>query len=537
MKINLVHLTDSTVQHHKFLLKLLILLNTLYLILNTFYCYPQNGVSVNRNGSAADNSAIIDISSTSQGLLIPRMTTEQRNLITSPATSLLIFNTTTNCFETYVNSSWYSVSCPTPTICSQFQKTFGGTGLELGYTVEQTSDGGYILACTTSSFGSVGYNSYLVKTDGDGNLLWSKNIEGSSDELTYSVVQTSDGGYILTGITNLSGSGVNEIYLIRTDNSGNLLWSKTFGGTNDDYAWSVRQTSEGGFIIGASTKSFGAGNYDFYLIKTDGSGNLLWSNTYGGTGDERAWYVQQTSDGGYIMGGITNSFGAGGYDYYLVKTDSIGNLTWNKTYGGSAGDWALSLQQTSDGGYIITGYTASFGAGQFDWYLVKTDGSGNLLWNKTYGGSGDDIARSVHQIIDGGFIITGYTTSFGAGGYDCYLVRTDGSGNLTWSRTYGGINNDLGYYVQQTSDKGLIMTGMSESFGAGQKDVYLVKTDENGDGGGCNTTIPVTNVSSPISTVTSPIPTVTSPATSVTNPTTIVTSPATIVTKLCNLCK
>jgi len=209
-----------------------------------------------------------------------------------------------------------------------------------------------------------------------------------------------------------------------------VRFAKTYGGSGNDSARSVQQTSDGGYIVASFTNSFGAGNYDILLIKTNAFGNVQWAKTYGGANFDRANSVQQTSDGGYIVTGRTTSFGAGGWDIFLIKTDASGNIIWAKTYGGTNWDWAYSVQQTSDGGYIVAGYTTSFGAGNWDIFLIKTNASGNVQWAKTYGGSGDERAYSVRQTSDGGYIVAGYTTSFGAGSDDIFLIKTDANGNI-----------------------------------------------------------------------------------------------------------
>jgi hypothetical protein len=193
-------------------------------------------------------------------------------------------------------------------------------------------------------------------------------------------------------------------------------------GASLDEGRSVQQTSDGGFIIVGYTASFGAG--DVWLIKTDADGNKLWDRTFGGSMVDRGYSVQQTSDGGFIIVGWTWSFGAGGPDVWLIKTDADGNKLWDRTFGGSDWDEGYSVQQTSDGGFILVGWTWSFGAGGPDVWLIKTDADGNKLWDRTFGGSMVDRGFSVQQTSDGGFIIVGATTSFGAGDYDVLLIKS-----------------------------------------------------------------------------------------------------------------
>jgi hypothetical protein len=251
---------------------------------------------------------------------------------------------------------------------------------------------------------------------------------GSGDDIGSSVQQTTDGDYIVAGSTYSFGTGSSDVYLIKTDPSGDTLWTRTYGGSDIDYGYSVLQTTDGDYIVAGETQSFGAGPGDVYLIKTDPSGDTLWTRTYGGNGHDWGQSVQQTTDGGYIVSGQTNSFGPGQADVYLIKTDAVGDTLWTRTYGGSGRDYGSSVQQTTDGGYIVAGGTYSFGTGGKDVYLIKTDPSGDTLWTRTYGGSGDDIGSSVQQTTDGGYIVAGRTDSFGAGGYDVYLIKTDPDG-------------------------------------------------------------------------------------------------------------
>ncbi len=316
---------------------------------------------------------------------------------------------------------------------------------------------------------------------------WSKTFGGTEADYAWLVKQTSDKGYILVGGTISFGAGDHDVWLIKTDSSGNEEWNKTFGGTDYDDAHSVQQTSDGGYIIAGSTVCFGAGKYDAWVIKTDGSGNEEWSKTFGGTEDDYAYYVQQTSDRGYVIAGETWSFGAGGKDAWLIKIDSSGNEEWSKTFGGKDGEWVQSVQQTSDKGYIIAGNIAFDETGNHDVLLIKTDSHGNEEWTKTFGGTGDEEGEKVQQTSDGGYILVGGTTSFGNGSWDFWLVKTDSKGNKEWSKTFGGTEAEGAKEVQQTSDKGYILTGKTRSFGAKREDGsrvwngLLVKTDSSGN--------------------------------------------------------
>jgi len=353
-------------------------------------------------------------------------------------------------------------------------RTHGGSDDDYGRSVKQTSDGGYIIAGWTASFGAGGYDVYLLKTDSSGDSLWTRTYGGSEYDYGYSVQQTSDGGYIIAGYTQSFGAGHYDAYLLKTDSSGDSLWTRTYGGSSGDYGYSVQQTSDGGYIIAGLTYSFGAGGSDVYLLKTDSAGDTLWTRTYGGSDYDYGQSVKQTSDGGYIIAGVTGSFGAGGYDVWLLKTDSAGDTLWTDTFGGSNDDYGYSVQQTSDGGYVIAGRTESFGAGGYDVYLLKTDSSGDSLWTRTYGGSENDNGYSVQETSDGGYVIAGVTGSFGAGNSDVWLLKTDSAGDTLWTRTYGGSDSDDGYSVQRTSDGGYIIAGETYSFGAGEADVYLL---------------------------------------------------------------
>lgn len=345
----------------------------------------------------------------------------------------------------------------------EWNKTFGGAIADLVYSVQQTSDGGYILAGSTQSYGAGINDAWLIKTDSTGSQQWQKTFGGATtSEAVDFVQQTSDEGYILAGRTSVSGSGDTDGLLIKTDSSGNQQWNKTFGvttydfaGMNHDYIKSVQQTSNGGFVLAGGTLSYGAGNYDGWLIKIDQSGNEQWNKTFGGTNSDFFNSFQKTSDGGYILAGYTQSYGAGYADGWIIKTDSSGNQQWNKTFGGTSNDYVNFVKQTSDGGYVLAGTLGD----NADGWLIKTDSSGNQQWNKTFGGTASDIINYVQQTSDGGYVLAGYTLSYGAGNADGWLIKTDSSGNQQWNKTFSRTTYDYFYSAQQTSDNGYILAG------------------------------------------------------------------------------
>ncbi len=365
----------------------------------------------------------------------------------------------------------------------EWNKTFGGTSIDYTRSVQQTSEGGYVIPGSTMSFGAGSYDAWLIKTDASGDIEWNKTYGASEEDTAFSVQQTSDGGYILTGITTSYGAGGVDAWLIKTNSSGDMQWDKTFGGANDDYTQLVLQTSDGGYILAGFTYSFAVSDRDIWLIKTDSSGNMQWEKTFPGSRGDTPNSIQNTSDGGFIIAGETN--GRGGQhtgDFWLIKTNSSGDMEWDKTYGGPGGESAYSVEQTSDGGYIILGLTSSYGAGSYDAWLVKTNSRGNQIWDKTFGGPSEERGHSVQQTSDGGYILAGNTWSFGAGSDDYWLIKTDSSGDMQWNKTFGGTDTDAAYIVQQTPDGGYILIGNTNSFGEGITDIWLIKAAVDTDG-------------------------------------------------------
>ncbi|MCH8903669.1 MAG: gliding motility-associated C-terminal domain-containing protein [Bacteroidetes bacterium] len=411
-----------------------------------------------------------------------------------------------------------------------FQAVYGGANVDVANSVQQTSDNGYLLAGWTKSYGIGGSDFYLIKVDSIGNVQWSKTIGGPSDEGITCIQNTSDNGFILAGGTNSFGAP-GDIYLVKIDSNGIVQWSKNYGGIDIELANSVMQTTDNGYIIAGFVQS-GPG-YDILLLKTDSIGNLQWYKTYLGSYNEWLSTVQQTSDGGYMMVGSVSSLSTGINDFYLLKADSSGNILWSKTFGGIDPDYAYYGQQTADGGYMLAGTTSSFGAGGYDIYLVKTDSVGNLLWSKTYGETGTDLLYSAQQTTDGGYILAGVTVNFGGGG--CYLIKTDSAGTVQWSKIFGGDSSEVCYSVRQTADGGFVLTGITNSFGSGGFDMYLVKTDSNGhSGSSCNEDTAYTIVTIP-ATLDSTYGNLTAITTTVGNPSDSLTQAATVNSALCCL--
>jgi len=384
-----------------------------------------------------------------------------------------------------------------------FQKTFAAAGMNGGLFIQKTTDGGYIVTGQHETSGAGGCDIYIFKRDNCGNIEWFKTYGDATSDGGMCIQQTPDGGYIITGLGyDFGGGGTRDVILMKIDASGNVQWNKIYGGPAEEYGMYVQLTNDGGYIIVGTSTSFGAGDWDLYLVKTDSIGNLQWTKYFGGGNHDSGTYIEQTADGGYIIFGKTESFGAGGADVWLIRTDNIGDLLWAKTYGGTGAEgqhWNTKGLIMPDGGFIISSHTTSFGAGLADVWLIRTDSSGNVLWSKTYGGADNDLPRFIRQTNDNGFIIGGETWSFGLGGRDVYLVKTDSSGNLEWSRTFGGAGDDKAMCVQQANDGGYVLSGNTSSFGAINYDVYIMKTDTNGNGP-CNQTNPVTieNTVSPV---------------------------------------
>jgi len=406
---------------------------------------------------------------------------------------------------------------------SQFVKALGGSNGDYGRSVVEVSDGGFVVAGYTSSYGAGSNDLLITKFDCFGNHLWARTLGAANDDIAVSVTEVSDGGVVVAGYTYSYGAGYTDLLLTKFDGSGNHLWTRTVGGANYEVGNSVTEVYDEVLVVAGYTQSYGAGSSDLLLTTFDGSGNHLWTRTVGGTNYDIGTSVIKVSDGGVVVCGYTGSYGAGFSDLLFTKFDGFGNHLWTRTVGGTAYDYGFSVAEVSDGGLIVAGYTESYGAGYTDLLLTKFDGSGNHLWTRTVGGTNFDIGYSVVEVSDGGVVVAGYTQSYGAGNCDLLLTKFDGSGNHLWTRTVGGTDHDYGLSMVEVSDGGLVVAGYTQSYSAGNYDLLLTKFD--GSGNTClqelvtpiiqsispNVTLASPTVNSQSPTINSPSPTITSP--------------------------
>lgn len=360
-----------------------------------------------------------------------------------------------------------------------WEKTYGGSGDDAGYDFCQTSDGGFVIAGYTYSSGE-NKDFYLVKTDSEGNEEWAKNYGAGNHDVANSICRSADGGFVVAGIG--FGGGTTEIYLIKINESGGLLWEKTY--IDYDYnmdANEICSASDGGSLIVGNVMSNTTGESDVYVMKIDASGDTLWTKTYDKNESETAISVCQSPDGGFVIVGHTGSFSNS--DGYVIKTNSSGDVEWEKVYE-SPDDYDLicrSIIQTSDGGYAIAGERYLSGSSaEVDFYLIKTDASGELLWSNHYGGSDYDIGISVIEDSGGDYVFVGWVTNPGGSDTtwsDCYLIKVDEKGNLIWEQTFGGEGHDAAYGVVETADGSYVLVGETQPSDAEEMDVYLVKTE------------------------------------------------------------
>jgi hypothetical protein len=372
-----------------------------------------------------------------------------------------------------------------------FQKTYETPFTAIAGTftyVKPTKDGGYVLAGMAYDSISRLNDVYLIKTNNYGDTLWTKILGGQFEDQAWSVLQTSDNGYIVSGVhyPNRINSGRSAL-MVKLNAIGNTLWIRTIGQPGTGLIPMIagngvaEADDNSGYVLCGSYYNSNQAWNDIFLVKVSPDGNLLWTKTFDGGGEDFGTSIQKTTDGGFIVTGTIHHERS--FDIALIKTDSGGNLLWVKAFGeGETEATGYCVQQTNDGGYIIAGQTPSFGAGYYDAFLVKTDSNGNAIWKKTYGIPDHDSGNSVVQTKDGDYILCGYTGWYGPDGSDVSLIRTDSIGNIKWSKAIGGSRREWGHCLQQTSDNGYIVAGFTYSFGNNPfSDAYLIKIDSSGN--------------------------------------------------------
>ena len=376
-----------------------------------------------------------------------------------------------------------------PHTLTLWAKSYGGNTNDILQSAVPTSDGGVIAAGYNQPRPSTGHQFFVLRLDANGNIIWQRTYGGgaTSDDFAHSVRQTLDGGFIVAGHSFVPGStpGNTDFWVLRLDANGGVIWQKKYGGAGGDHNAQVDVTPDGGFFVAGVTASFGAGpNGDFWVLRLDATGNIIWQKTYGGSGTEYAYSMKSTSDGGAVVAGYTNSFGGGGAYIWVLRLDANGNVVWQKTYGGSGDEVAYSVELTPDG-FVVAGWTGVSATVSYV-EVLRLNANGNVLWQKSYG-SGAEYAESVQSTVDGGFIVAGVTASFGAGGDDMWALRLDGNGNVVWQKTYGGTNADRAYSVRVTSNGGFMLAGTTGSFGSGGHDFWVLQLDANGSlASGCS---------------------------------------------------
>ncbi|REK35272.1 MAG: T9SS C-terminal target domain-containing protein [Bacteroidetes bacterium] len=365
-----------------------------------------------------------------------------------------------------------------------WEKLFSKKSTDVFRDVAEVPAGGYILAGYTADSSVNDTDAYVVRMNLAGDTLWTRRYNGpnSGKDLLYKVINTSDGGFVFCGYsTSFSGGFSDDAFWMKMDSNGNIIWTQFWGGTGRDRAQDIIQTSDGGFAIAGYTTSSPAQYFDAMLLKTNSAGVLQWSKLYGTSVFDDANTLLQLPDGGYMLGGQSTN-GANGLDMYMVRTNPNGDTLWTKKFGTAAGtDNIESIIRLSDGSYILAGGTDNPGGlGGNDGNLVKTDSSGTVLWSKIYGGNSQDDFHKVFRTTDGGFILSGTSRSYGPPVPAMWMMKTNANGDSTWSRIYGGLNHDHGYAAVQTLDGGYIFTGYSSSFGFNYEEAYVVKTNSTG---------------------------------------------------------
>ncbi len=359
---------------------------------------------------------------------------------------------------------------------SEIGKTLGFSGEDYAYSIEPASDGGFFVTGYTNSIRN-NYDLFAIKTDKKLNIQWSKTFGNSNIDKGYKGLETRDGGFVTLGTVYI-GPANNDILCVKLDSRGRMLWSRHFGGTKNEEGRSMVELPDGGLLIAGSTESYGNGDNDIMLIKVDAQGRLKWIKTYGGIASDRALDIKTTSDGGLIVTGRTSSYG-GVYTTFLLKTDLDGNQLWFSASGGSQ-DEGQSVVEMPDGGYLTMG-RIYVGLGNYQAYMIRADAAGNMNNFYILGFTSYEEAYSITSSGDGNFVVTGETLlDNSASDYQVLIFKVTSSGNVIWVKSYGGEKDDVGYSIRPTGN-GYVVAGYSLSYGHGNADIYVLNINEDGE--------------------------------------------------------
>jgi hypothetical protein len=362
---------------------------------------------------------------------------------------------------------------------NSFLKTYPTTYDKDAREVLVMPDGGYLIAGSTNNSDLMDCDLYISKTDAQGNFVWGKIYGGIKPEYAYSMIETSDGNYFVLGYSMSFGGGDKDIYLIKIDPSGNLIWQKTYGGWGNEEGREIISTSDGNYAFVASSNSNFTSS-QMTLTKIDLSGNVLWSKNYGGSMAEFGNSLKESNDGGFILTGKTLSFGSQpNGSAYLVKTNSVGDTTWTKYYDtGTMVSEGISLIAETDGTYLFA-VRDSASASDVDIRLIKTNASGSILWNKIYGGIKKDTPKKLRKTSEGGYMIASTSRSFGWINPDMWILKLTNTGDTIWTKHYGGVNHEHGNDVKEIQGA-YIAVGHARSYGPDGQRIMLVKIDNGG---------------------------------------------------------
>ncbi len=358
-------------------------------------------------------------------------------------------------------------------------RSFGGTQDDAPAAAAVSADGGHLLIGRSGSFGSGPASLWVLKTDQYGIPAWEKSFTGTKEESGAAVAATDDGGSLLAGSTSSFGAGLDDLWLLKLDSDGAIEWEKSYGGPDRDWTESLAATSDGGFIVAGTTSSFGLGASDIWILKINADGSIGWQKTYGGSYDDYARTVCQTSDGGFVVAGETTDFGAGQSDIWILKLDQGGIIEWEKTYGGWDFDHVSALITTPDDGYALVGSTSSFGAGSSDLWMLKLGYAGEIEWQKTYGESYGDYGRDLALSGDC-FMVAGHNEPTGVGSGDFWVLRLGHDGSIEWQKLFGGNDDDFARALVPLAVPGFLVVGETRSFGPGGEDFWSLRLNPNG---------------------------------------------------------